>query len=193
MHILCDTCCILMLIRIAPDMFFDERYQCCTIHAVRDEFFRTTKFKSKYPWRTDFKDKIFCLQNEIAENESVNRYFDVITLLLDQLTINERTNEIFDLSYVDRKILACALANGYHTTTGDTNLRDFASQEFPREYKGNISPLGILNRWLRKDLIIWNDNYQEYLSAWYKDNEHPQPANQKRQFKKLTRFNYPGS
>lgn len=40
MNILCDTCTILMLIRIAPDMFIDGRYNCVTINEVRDEIFK---------------------------------------------------------------------------------------------------------------------------------------------------------
>ena len=58
MYILCDTSSILLLIRIAPDMFIDERYECLTIYEVRDEIFRTPRFKSKYSWRIDFKNKI---------------------------------------------------------------------------------------------------------------------------------------
>jgi len=33
MYILCDTCSVLMLIRIAPDMFCDDSYGCVTIQA----------------------------------------------------------------------------------------------------------------------------------------------------------------
>jgi len=58
MEILCDTCSILMLLRIAPQMFLDDTYQCCTIAEVRNEIFQTQKFKNKYPWREKFKDKI---------------------------------------------------------------------------------------------------------------------------------------
>lgn len=47
MHILCDTCSVLMLIRIAPDMFKDERYECVTVNEVWQELFRTRKFKTK--------------------------------------------------------------------------------------------------------------------------------------------------
>jgi hypothetical protein len=45
MYILCDTCSVLMLIRIAPDMFRDDRYGCVTIQEVFQELFRTQKFK----------------------------------------------------------------------------------------------------------------------------------------------------
>ena len=43
MYILCDTCSVLMLIRVAPDMFCDDRYGCVTIKDVFRELFRTQK------------------------------------------------------------------------------------------------------------------------------------------------------
>lgn len=48
MYILCDTCKVLMLIRIAPDMFRDDGYGCVTIQEVFQELFRTQKFKMQY-------------------------------------------------------------------------------------------------------------------------------------------------
>ena len=59
MYILCDTCSVLMLIRIAPDMFCDDRYECVTIQEMIQEMFRTQKFKMRYPWRTKYKPR-FC-------------------------------------------------------------------------------------------------------------------------------------
>lgn len=49
MYVLCDTCSVLMLIRIAPDMFEDSRYGCVTTQEVIRELFRTQRFKEKYP------------------------------------------------------------------------------------------------------------------------------------------------
>ena len=106
MYVLCDTSCIVMLIRIAPDMFIAEHYECCTINPVRDEIFRIQRFKTKYPWRNQFKDKIRCLPNDFLENDNVIRYSDAVKSLIDQGTINERTGLEFDLSYVDRMVLS---------------------------------------------------------------------------------------
>lgn len=39
MIVLCDTCSVLMVIRIAPDMFTDDRYGCATTVKVHDELF----------------------------------------------------------------------------------------------------------------------------------------------------------
>jgi hypothetical protein len=193
MYILCDTSCTLMLIRIAPDMFVDASYQCCTIVKTRHEIFRNVRFKTKYPWRSQYRDKIRTLPNDLVGNESANRYFDAITVLVDHGTINEKAGCEFDLSYIDRKILACVLSNGYWLTSGDNDLKDFALQQFSREFKGSISPLAMVNRWIREGLIKWNDERHSYIADWSRDNEHPQFMHQIRQFQRLTRRPYPGS
>jgi hypothetical protein len=193
MDILCDTSSIMMLIRIAPDMFLDKRYRCFTINLMRHEIFRNPKFKNKYPWRNDFRAKIQCLPNSATDNADVNRYFEAINLLIRNITISAKTGRPFDLSYVDQMFLACALANGYKISTGDENLTLFALQEFGDEFHGNISPLGIINRWVRKGLIEWNDQLHNYVADWKTNNEHPQPQKQRREFKKLTGLSYPGS
>ena len=67
MYILCDTCSILMLLRIAPDMFADKRYECVTIRQVWEEITQTQKFKSKYPWRKDYARHIQSLPKSTVE------------------------------------------------------------------------------------------------------------------------------
>jgi len=193
MNTLCDTSSILMLIRIAPDMFIDHRYECCTIRLVREEIFRTQKFKAKYPWRINFKEKIQCLPTNRVRNDDFDIYFDAVESLIEHGTINKKKGSEFDLSYVDKVIIACALANGYRITTGDEDLRTFARQEFGNDFKGWISPLGLINRWIRNNLIQWDDSLHDYLSDWARDDEHPQPHRQKIAFKELTGRRYPGS
>jgi predicted nucleic acid-binding protein len=193
MDILCDTSSIMMLIRIAPDMFLDRRYQCVTLNLMRHEIFRNPKFKRKYPWRNDFKTKIQGLPSNFTNNADVNQYFEAINLLIRNITINAKTGRPFDLSYVDQMFLACALANGYKISTGDKSLALFALQEFRDEFHGNISPLGIINGWMREGLIKWNEELHSYVAGWKITNEHPQPPKQIREFKKLTGLSYPGS
>jgi hypothetical protein len=193
MDILCDTSSIMMLVRIAPDMFLDSKYRCITLNLMRNEIFRNPKFKNKYPWRNDFKAKIQCLPSSVTDNADVNRYFEAISMLIRNITINTKTGRPFDLSYADQRFLACALANGYRISTGDENLTLFASQEFGDEFHGNISPLGIINRWMSEELIEWNDQLHSYVADWKINNEHPQPEKQMRKFKKLTGRSYPGS
>jgi len=190
---LCDTTCLLMLIRMAPEMFIDERFRCCTIHLVRNEIIRTQKFAEKYPWRNEYKDKIRCLSNDFTKDEGRNRYFEAIHSLIENITINEKNGNLFDLSYADQEFLSYALANGFRITTGDKSLRDFALQEFKREFKGNISPLGMINEWIEKGLIKWNDQMHDFLTQWKAKNEHPQPRKQIIKFERLTSRNYPGN
>ena len=192
MEILCDTSSALMLIRIGPSMFMQKRYGCCTTKEVRREIFGTQKFKTKYAWRDEYKDKVRCVPNELSENEDVIRYFDVITSLLEVGIINQKTGRDFDLSYTDRKIVACVLSNGYKLTSGDSDLKEFASQEFGSEFRGSISPLGIINRWLKKELLRWNSKRHLYLADWNKNEEHKQPLHQIKQFRRLTGLKYPG-
>jgi hypothetical protein len=182
-----------MLIRIVPDMFIAEKFQCRTIHQVRKEIFETTKFLHKYPWRNQFKDKIRCLPNDFSNDARIKKYFDAINSLTQSVTINEKTSHPFDLSRVDKIFLSYALANGYEITTGDENLVDFALQEFGTEFKGNISPLGMINRCIRKKLKEWDNQAHIFLADWKVNNEHQQPDRQIRKFRKLTKRNYPGS
>jgi hypothetical protein len=192
MPILCDTSVILMLIRIAPDMFLDNNYGCCTIRLVRDELFRTHKFKTKYPWRSEYKAHIRCLTMEVAESEEVQRYLNAIQALTSRGIVNEKTGREFGLSHVDKVFLSCALANGLKISTGEKEMKLFAAQEFGKQFKGWISPLGMINSWIRSTLIRWDDLHQSILREWEKDNEHAQPQRQKGVFRKLTGIRYPG-
>jgi hypothetical protein len=174
-------------------MFLQKRYQCCTINEVRSEIFRIQRFKMKYSWRMDYKDKIRCLPNELSANEEVRNYYDAITALIEIGTINRKTGRDFDLSHIDRRILACTLANSFRLTSGDGDLKQFALQEFGKEFKGDISPLGMINKWLREGILKWTNERHRYLADWDRDEEHAQPKNQISQFKKLTGRKYPGS
>jgi hypothetical protein len=183
-----------MVIRIATDMLIDENYGCVTIQEVREEIIRQQKFKDKYPWRQKFKDKIRCIPNsEIINNNLVDQYNDVINLLIENNTTNSKTGRLFDLSPVDKQFIACALGFGFQISTGDGDIKDIAKQEFSKAFKGSISPLGMVNMWIRKDLINWNDTLHEYVADWKRTGEASQPKHQKNVYKKLTGLKYPGS
>lgn len=182
-----------MLLQIAPDMFKDERYKCNTIKDVHDELFGTQKFKNKYPWRTTYKSKMRTLPETQMKDKKVAEYLDTIRLLINNGTVNNETNELFDISYVDSKIIACSLAYGYTISTGEKDIVNFAKQEFPDEFKGTISALGIINMWLRDQLFKWDETKQKYLSKWKEKGEHKQPKSAIKQFQKLTHRKYPGS
>lgn len=190
MNILCDTCSILMLIRIAPDMFIDKRFECLTIADVREELYQTQKFKSKYPWRLDFKNKIVTLGTTEVISGDFNLYLQAITSLIESGTINQRTQKFFNLSKVDKKFIACALAHNYEVTTTDNDLIDFLQQEFS---KSNIAPLGLINSWLKNRLIEWSEQRQVIIEDWNRCNEARQPLSDIQEFENLTGYKYVGA
>jgi hypothetical protein len=181
-----------MLIRIAPQMFLDEAYQCCTITEIRNEIYQTQKFKNKYPWRDKYKDRIKHLSLSADKKRHVDEYLSTIDLLLDNHIINEYNGKTFDLSRVDRIIIATALACGHKISSTDNALLDFAEQQFPDDFQGYILPLGLLNLWLGKKLVSWSDDLEQILSEWKAQNEPQQMRQDKSMYHKLTHKKYPG-
>lgn len=189
MYILCDTCCVLMLIRIAPDCLCDERYGCVTIQEVVRELFRTQKFKAKYPWRTRYKGKIKALGTSRVKKGDFELYLDTIRNIINIGTKNRKTGHYFNLSHVGQVVAACSIVNEFKLTTVDDDLADFIVQEFSGVI---ISPSGIINDWIEKGLIVWNDNFQEVIEDWDKCNEHPQSKQEVKRFEKLSGYKYSG-
>ena len=193
MYILCDTCSVLMLIRIAPDMFIDKKYECVTISDVVKEIFRTQKFKNKYPWRKRYKSKIKPLSNPILRTNEFTLYYQANRSLIAEGVINRKTELYFDLSLVDQKIIACAQANTFRITTGDNDLIEYYLQQCSNNPDEIISPLGMINIWLKKGLILWGEKQQIILEDWKKCDEAPQPRTEIKKFKTLTGYNYAGT
>jgi hypothetical protein len=189
MNILCDTCSVLMLIRIAPDMFVDERFDCVTVQEVCEEIFRTQKFKTKYPWRTSYKDKIRPYGVLRNTGEDFALHLDVVRQIVDSGQTSLKTGRSFGLSSVDKKIAAYVTAYGLDISSTDNSLIDFLEQEFGKE---NRSPLALLNDWIENGLIQWNDDIQRIIEDWDKNGEPVQPAKDKKNFFKLTGVKYAG-
>ena len=189
MNILCDTCSVLMLIRIAPEMFCDDRFKCVTIPEVIKELFQTQKFKTSYPWRKEFKSKIKAIRTSEIEKGDFQIYLQSIRSIIQTGKINKRTGKYFNLSRVDQIIAACSVAHNFKLTTVDNDLGDFIKQEFSGQ---TISPLGIINDWLEKKLIKWNDKMQMVIEDWDACNESPQPRKEIKRFEKTTGYKYAG-
>ena len=190
MYILCDTCSILMLIRIAPKMFIDEQYECSTIREVYDEMFiKQKRFKDKYPWRTQYKNDIKYLNQSEYKTDKFYKNKDIINHLILNGTIRERTGRCFDPSFTDQIISAFAITHDLRVATCDKELIDFLSEQFERT---TISSLGLINKWIQKGLIEWNDNFQQILREWKRDEEASQPNSEKAFFKELTGYSYEG-
>ncbi len=189
MYVLCDTCSVLMLIRIAPDMFTDKRYECVTVPEVRKEFFQTQKFRTKYPWRVDFTSQIKAMPVSELEKNDFEMHLSLISNLNDTGTMNERTGHFFNLSKVDQRIIAYAVTHRFTLNSTDDDLCDFAEQQFDAQI---TTPLGIINDWLEKGLLEWDSKLQAVIEDWDRCNEHPQPGKEVKKFIKLTGYEYPG-
>ncbi len=181
-----------MLLRIVPQMFEDERFECITIREVYNELTQTTKFKNKYPWAASMRNKLKSLPSGETGKDEVKFYQDAIKILNDNGTIDQGTDRLFNLSREDIKVMACALALGHSVTSGDGGLVRFLEQEFKDDFKGNISPLELINTWLEKGLLSWDDTKHEYIAEWNANEEHAQPKKEIAKFTKLTRRSYPG-
>lgn len=175
-----------MLLRIAPEMLLDERFTCVTHPDVRDEFFKTQKFKEKYPWRKAYRNKVQCFSATKLNDPTYKQSLQAVKCVAEG--INDATGRKFGLSRVDKEIAAAAIAFDYQLSTGDTDLFQFLDQEFA---KSNVSPLEIVNDWLAKDLIEWDEQKQNVLEDWRRCEERAQPPDQIAIFEQLTDYKYP--
>jgi hypothetical protein len=192
MVILCDTSSILMLLRIAPEMFTDHRYECKTIREVHDEIVQTTKFKTKYPWTREIRDRIRPTVLTESQKRTEKLYHETIRSLNYAGIMNENTGKNFDLSRVDMKVISHCIALGCSITSGDNDLKEFISQEFEEYDNGSFSPLEIIIQWMEKRLIKWDQEKQKVIDDWKELREHPQPAKAKKRFFELTGNKYTG-
>jgi hypothetical protein len=178
-----------MLIRIAPNMFVDERFDCVTVQEVCEEIFRTQRFKTKYPWRTDYKNKIRPANYLKNKGNDFELSLEAINQLLDAGGMSSKTGKAFGLSFVDKKIAAYVTAYELEISSTDNSLIDFFEQEFDKK---NRSPLAILNDWIEKGLVQWNENTRRIIEDWDKNGEPIQPIKDKKDFLKLTGSKYKG-
>ncbi len=192
MHVLCDTCIVLMLLRIAPSMFTDAQFGCFTIGSVRREFVQTQRFKGKYPWRKEYAQYITFIPKSHTKHEDVELYYEAIRVKTEHGVINKLNDKLFDLGRTDQRLIAWSLGLGLPISTGDKDIIAFAQQEFEGVFKRYVSPLAILNGWIRDGLVLWTDTLNTYLEDWKKNNEPAQPKGQKQKFRQLTEHKYPG-
>lgn len=187
---LCDTCSILMLLRIAPEMFRDNAYECITITWIKEEIVRTQKFKNKYTWLKQYQNRIKTIGANTLEDKEFETIFAIVDKTIKSGKVNPKTGKLFDLSYRDKKVISAAAKNGWAVASEDGDLADYYRQEFDGEV---ISVLKLLNDWIEKGLISWNDNYKTMMEEWKENNERPQPRIEIERFEKLTKFKYCGT
>ncbi|WP_045214377.1 hypothetical protein [Desulfonatronovibrio magnus] len=181
-----------MLIRIAPKMFSDPEYGAFTIPNVAKEFTGTQKFKSKYPWRSEYRAYVIPATSNAMQDDEYILLLKLVKQMIENGVVNEKTDRLFDLSAVDKEVVSYALSKGHAISTGDQDMIDFAAQEFSDDFKGNLSPLELIVAWLKKNLFEWDDSKHRVLEEWAITNERPQPPKAKSMFKKITGRSYPG-
>jgi hypothetical protein len=187
MRILCDTCSLIMLIRIEPQMLADSRYGCLTVRQVWEEFTQTQKFQNKYPWRGKYKGNIRCLSQSMVDTADYQLVLKTVKAI-EATQRNQRTGKSYGLSRRDMEIAAIAIAHNFTFCSTDGNLIDFLEQQYEQL---NVTPLQIVNGWIEEGLIEWNDARQAVIADWIKCNEKPQPLTEIRRFESLTGFKYP--
>jgi hypothetical protein len=187
MQILCDTCSLIMLIRIEPQMLTDSKYSCVTVRQVWEEFTQTQKFENKYPWRGEYKRYIRCLSQSIVDTANYQIALKTAKVI-EEMQRNQRTEKSYGLSRRDLEIAAIAIDQHFTLCSTDGNLIDFLDQQYEIP---NVTPLQIVNDWIKEGLIEWNDSRQEVITDWIKCNEKPQLPADIRRFESLTRSKYP--
>jgi hypothetical protein len=187
MRILCDTSSLIMLIRIEPDMLTDSRYGCVTARQVWEEFFQTQKFKSKYPWRSNYKRQIRCLSQSAVDTKDYQLALKTAKIL-ESNQRNHRNGKSYGLSRRDLEMAAIAIAHNYSLCSTDASLIDFLEQQYNIS---NSEPLQIINDWIEEQLFEWNDTRQAVIADWIRCNEKPQSAKEIKRFEALTGYKYP--
>lgn len=170
-------------------MFTDERFDCVTVQEVCEEIFRTQRFKTKYPWRSSYKDKIRPSGSLKNRGENFEFHLDAVRRLVDAGGTSLKTGKAFGLSFADKKIAAYVTAYDLEISSTDISLIDFLEQEFDKK---NRSPLAILNSWIKKDLIKPDEDVLRIVEDWDKTGEPVQPLKDKKDFLRLTGVKYMG-
>ena len=168
-------------------MLSDTTFGCVTTRGVRDEFVKgPPRFRAKYPWRKDMRPFLKHLPSSEAESADVKIQLEAIEACL-------RLDPQYNLSRVDKGILACALEYGYVIVTEERVMAEFGRRTFPTTYKGDWSALELLNSWIESDLVEWSQALEEILCDWRATGEKPQPASAIERYEKLTGHKYVGS
>lgn len=187
MHVLCDTCSVLMLLRIAPDMFTDPSYECMMTQTVYQEFIQTQKFKNKYPWRGTYRQHLKSVSQGDLDDAGYGLKLNIIKTI-NNTAIRVSTGRRYNLSRADTEVAAATVCLAAKITTGDINLAAFLADQFDIEC---ISALGLVNLWLEKEILTWNNDRQAIIEEWISLGERPQPKKDIRRFERLTGCDYP--
>ena len=183
-----DTCAILMLIRICPDMFKDARFGCAMLQEAYIEYTRSARFKKQYSWREKYRR---CLKSLPKSDLDKHGYDEVLTCVQAAAKdiVDPSTGKMYadELSPTDLKMVAAAYSLDADLCSGDAALSRYAANDWERQV---ISPLAIVNRWLSLRLLTWDDDKHRILLDWVRS-ERPQPRKDIVEFEQLAGRVYP--
>lgn len=186
--ILTDTCALIMLIRIVPEMFHDPKYNCIMTEHVYNEFIKKPEFLYRFPWRSEYKKYLYSKHMEamLEKNKDYSRALEYVKYAAK--TAKNDKGRCYGLSKKDCEIVATSVCFCYDFCSGDRNLYEFAQNEFSIK---TFSALELLNTWIDGGVLIWDDDKHKMLSMWKNENQRPQPEYQIERFKTLTMRTYP--
>lgn len=95
---------------------------------------------------------------------------------------------IDELSEADLRMAAAALSFEAKLCTGDGALMRFAGDELELPV---VQPLSVVNGWLEKGLIAWDNEKHGFLKDWVKERRQPRPDIER--FEQLTGRSYPAT
>jgi len=183
-----DTCAILMLIRICPDMFKDVRFGCAMLQEAYNEYTRNARFKKQYPWRAKYRGCLKSLPKSDLDEHGYDKVLNCVQAAAEDV-VNPSTGKKYadELSLTDLKMVAAAYSLDAELCSGDAALSRYAANDWDRKV---ISPLALVNRWLSLKLLTWDDGKHRILVDWV-CSERPQPRKDIVAFERLTGRRYP--
>ena len=183
-----DTCAILMLIRICPDMFKDVRFDCAMLQEAYNEYTRSARFKKQYPWRTQYRRCLQSLPKSDLDEHGYDKVLNYVQTAAEDI-VDPSTGKKYadELSLTDLKMVAASYSLDAELCTGDAALSRYAANDWERQV---ISPLALVNRWLSLQLLTWDDDKHQILEDWVRL-ERSQPRNDIAEFERLTGRGYP--
>lgn len=188
MTVITDTCAILMLIRICPNMFTDTRYGCVMLQESYVEYAKQARFKRQYPWREECRGFLSSQTQSQLNAVGFPATLQAVRAAASMLQDAEGFGKYYidELSETDLRMAAATLSFEAELCTGDGALMRFAGQELELSV---VQPLAVINGWLEQGLMTWDDEKQEFLKDWVRERHQPWPDIDR--FEALTGYTYP--
>ena len=183
-----DTCAILMLVRICPNMFQAVRFGCVMLQEAYIEYTRSARFKKQYSWRGKYRRCLKSLSKSYLDGHGYDEVLKCVRAAAEDIIDTETGKKYADeLSPTDLKMVAASYSLDADLCSGDAALSRYATNDWERQV---ISPLALVNRWLSQQLLTWDGDKHRILEDWARS-ERPQPRKDIAEFERLTGRQYP--